>query len=167
MSEPLERRPLTVLFLCTGNSARSILGEAILNARGGPGFRGLSAGSQPTGKVNPHARAALAAAGIGSEGLRSKSWDAFADGPEIDIVITVCDSAAGESCPAFAGSALRVHWGIPDPAAAADPGAAFAATFDTLERRIRRLIELPLADLDEPGRRDALCRVALTEPYRA
>lgn len=161
--------PLTVLFLCTGNSARSILAEALLNARGGSKLRGLSAGSQPAGRVHPQALAKLAAAGIDTAGLRSKSWDEFSAGPPIDIVITVCDSAAGESCPAFPGRALRVHWGIPDPAAAApaDVAADFERAYDAFDRRIDRLLRIPFVELDDPARRGALVDIARAEPWRA
>lgn len=158
---------LTVLFLCTGNSARSVLAEAILNARGDGRFRGLSAGSHPAGRVNPEALRVLAAKGIDATAVRSKSWDEFADGPPIDVVVTVCDSAAGESCPLFPGDALKVHWGIPDPAGAADEPAAFARTFDVLDRRITRLVALPLAELDAAARRAALENIAAEEGVRS
>ncbi len=158
--------PITVLFLCTGNSARSILAEALLNALGTPRFRGLSAGSHPTGQPNPHALAALRRAGIATDGLRSKSWDEFADGPRIDLVITVCDSAAGERCPLFPGEGTKAHWGIPDPAGDADPDTAFAGAFDVLRRRVRRLVDLPLERLDPVGRSAALDGIAKAEPWR-
>jgi len=156
-----------VLFLCTGNSARSILGEALLNARGAPAFRGFSAGSRPTGRVNPLALRELEAAGVATEGLSSKSWDAFGDADPIDLVITVCDSAAGESCPVFPGRAVRTHWGIPDPAGADDEPRAFAAARDVMERRIGRLIDLPVGEMSEAELRDSLARIADAEPYRA
>jgi len=155
-----------VLFLCTGNSARSILGEALLNARGAPAFHGLSAGSRPAGRVNPHALRELESAGVATEGLASKSWDSFEDGVAIDLVITVCDSAAGESCPVFPGRAVRTHWGIPDPAGAADEPRAFAAARDVMERRIARLVELPVSEMSE-DLRQALSRIADAEPWRA
>lgn len=155
-----------MLFLCTGNSARSILGEALLNARGAPAFRGLSAGSRPTGRVNPRALRELEAAGVATEGLSSKAWDAFEGGEPIDLVITVCDSAAGESCPVFPGRAVRTHWGIPDPAGAADEPRAFAAARDVMERRIARLVDLPVGELSEDELRQALARIADAEPYR-
>lgn len=141
--------PVNVLFLCTGNSARSILGEALVNGLGAPAFRGYSAGSNPTGTVNPGAIKVLEAAGLETQQLASKSWDAFVTGPSIDIVITACDNAAGEACPLFPGKGLRVHWGIPDPAGAADEAAAFARAFDVLRRRVARLIELPVRDLQQ------------------
>lgn len=131
-----------VLFLCTGNSARSVLGEAILDARGGARFRGHSAGSHPTGRVNPGALAALQRHGHDVSNLRSKSWDEFAGAgaPEMHWVFTVCDNAAGESCPIWIGSPRTVHWGLPDPAAVvgsdSEVAAAFETTYDALSRRI-------------------------------
>ncbi|MDX1516034.1 MAG: arsenate reductase ArsC [Woeseiaceae bacterium] len=159
----MARDPIRILVLCTGNSCRSILAEALLNDRGRGRFVACSAGSRPTGSVNPHALAKLEREGLPTEGLRSKSWDEFAgDGaPAIDIVITVCDSAAGESCPVWHGSPVRAHWGIPDPAAAAgdDIGPAFDRAFDGLAARIDMLCELPLEDFDERQTRDALLRI--------
>lgn len=141
-----------VLFLCTGNSARSILGEVLLNKLGGGDWRGWSAGSNPVGRVNPHALALLREHGHDVSGLSSKRWDVFAgaDAPVMDVVITVCDSAAGEACPVWPGHPLTSHWGMPDPAAAADDAtarAAFAETYDTLHRRLSALVALPFADL--------------------
>lgn len=157
--------PVTVLILCTGNSARSILGESLVNALGAPHIVGLSAGSKPTGKVHPGALRVLQGAGHATDKLRSKSWDEFGSGTPVDIVITVCDSAAAESCPVFPGAAVRGHWGMPDPAAAADQDAAFARVFDVLKRRITRLTRLPLADLSASARRAALDDIAIQEPY--
>lgn len=132
--------PANVLFLCTGNSARSILAEALLNRLGEGRWRGFSAGSFPKGEVHPMALELLGARGFPTEGLRSKSWDEFAgpDSPRLDLVITVCDNAAGETCPVWPGRPARLHWGIADPAAVAGPGqrAAFAAACDELEARI-------------------------------
>ncbi|MFQ5348542.1 MAG: arsenate reductase ArsC [Rhodothalassiaceae bacterium] len=149
--------PRRVLFLCTGNSARSILAEAILNRLGSGRFTGLSAGSHPRGAVHPLARAVLAARGHGTAGLRSKSWDEFAGAgaPPIDIVITVCDNAAGEVCPVWPGHPVTAHWGLPDPAAVAGPEAvrraAFEATYDVLAQRIAALVSLPDDVLESPA----------------
>jgi arsenate reductase len=138
-----------VLFLCTGNSARSILGEALLNHLGGGRFFGYSAGSQPKGEVNPGAIEQLAAAGLPTKGLSSKSWEVFAapDEPPMDLIITVCDSAAGEACPIWPGQPTTAHWGLPDPADAPvgtpEAAAAFQSAFDALAARIRALVALP------------------------
>lgn len=127
----------TVLFLCTGNSSRSIIAEALLTAKGQGRFRALSAGSFPVGSVNPQALATLAAHDIATQNLHSKSWDVYAQTP-IDIVITVCDAAAGESCPLFPGKPLKAHWGVPDPKTAAD----FEAAYAKLAARIDSLLAL-------------------------
>lgn len=146
-----------VLILCTGNSARSILGEAIVNRLGGERFRGFSAGSFPKGQVNPGALRLLERHGYPTDGLRSKSWDEFAgpDAPRIDVVITVCDNAAGEICPIWPGHPVRAHWGLPDPAAVeggeAAEDAAFEAAHEALSRRIAELVELPIRDRDVPA----------------
>lgn len=160
------KKPLHCLFLCTGNSARSILAEATLNALGGDRFRGLSAGSRPTGEVNPFALRQLESAGIPADGLRSKSWDAFVGGDDIDIVITVCDSAAGESCPALPGRPPTAHWGIPDPAAATDDAApaAFAAAWELLRDRIAAMVAEPLEDCGPDERRRRLEAIAARYP---
>lgn len=153
---------MNVLFLCTGNSARSILGEAILNHDGAGRFAAFSAGSQPAGKVNPWALSTLAARGYPAEGYASKSWDAFAQGPEFDLIFTVCDSAAAESCPVWPGQPISAHWGIPDPAAVtgsdADKQAAFAVAFDRMKRRIEQMLALPI---------DALSPAALLAELQA
>ncbi len=142
---------MNVLFLCTGNSARSILAEAILKHDGTGRFAAFSAGSQPAGKVNPWALSTLAARGYPAEGYSSKSWDAFADGPEFDLILTVCDSAAAERCPVWPGQPISAHWGIPDPAAVegsdAEKEAAFALAFGRLKRRIDRMVALPIESL--------------------
>jgi len=143
-----------VLFLCTGNSARSIMAEAILNLKGRPHFTAYSAGSHPTGKVRPEALRQLETAHIPTEGLRSKAWDEFSlpSAPKLDFVFTVCDNAAKEVCPVWPGQPLTAHWGIPDPAAirgtAADVERGFRDAFFILERRISLFLSLPLASLD-------------------
>ena len=147
-------RPYNVLFLCTGNSARSVLAEAILNHRGGGRFRGYSAGSHPVGRVNPFAIDLLRQAQIATEGLRSKCWDEFAvpGAPPLDFVFTVCDNAAGEVCPMWPGQPMSAHWGLPDPAAVpgtdADKARAFRDTYVMLDRRISLFTSLPIASLD-------------------
>lgn len=147
-------QPYNVLFLCTGNSARSILAEAILRHRGGANFRAFSAGSHPTGIVNPAALRQLVKAGISTAGFRSKSWDEFAspEAPKIDFVFTVCDNAANEVCPIWPGQPLTAHWGIADPAAAKgseeEIDRAFRQAFVTLDRRIALFLSLPLSSLD-------------------
>lgn len=140
---------INVLFLCTGNSARSILAEAILNRVGAGRFRGYSAGSQPKDAPNPHALALLERLGHATGALRSKSWDEFgeADAPKIDIVITVCDAAAGESCPVWPGKPVKAHWGIADPANVTEPEAArvaFLEAFAQMAERIGSLVNLPV-----------------------
>jgi protein-tyrosine-phosphatase len=147
-------RPYNVLFLCTGNSARSILAEAILNKLGRGKFVAYSAGSDPKGEVNPHSLALLARLGFPIEGLRSKSWNEFAQpgAPELDFVFTVCDNAANEVCPVWPGQPMTAHWGVPDPAAVeGDPKkieAAFREAFMTLQRRIELFANLPVKTLD-------------------
>jgi arsenate reductase len=145
-------RPYNVLFLCTGNSARSILAEAILNAEGGDRFRAFSAGSFPKGAVNPAALALLGQLGFATQGLRSKSWDEFARGPELDFVFTVCDNAAGEVCPVWPGQPVTAHWGMPDPAIVegtdAEKMQAFRETLRMLANRIRVFTALPFEKLD-------------------
>jgi arsenate reductase len=143
-----------VLFLCTGNSARSILAEAILNKDGGEKFRAFSAGSQPKGEVNPHALELLRASGYDVSGLRSKSWAEFArpGAPKLDFVFTVCDNAAGEACPLWPGQPMTAHWGVPDPAdaggSAAEIAFAFKDAYRMLKRRIDLFSALPIAKLD-------------------
>ena len=144
-----------ILFLCTGNSARSILAEAILNHRGEGKFTGFSAGSHPSGTPRPEALHQLQAAGLPTEGLRSKSWDEFAapNAPHLDFVFTVCDNAANEACPFWPGQPMTAHWGIADPAAVhGSPeqiARAFRDAFVILDRRIGLFLALPLATLDQ------------------
>jgi len=147
------RPPYNVLFLCTGNSARSILAEALLNHKGKPDFHAFSAGSHPTGRVNPLALKQLEAAGLSVDGLRSKSWDEFAKpgAPQMNFVFTVCDNAAAEVCPVWPGQPVTAHWGVPDPAAVVGTidqmERAFRDAFVTLDRRIALFLSLPLASL--------------------
>lgn len=142
-----------VLFLCTGNSARSILAEALLNKEGAGRFRAFSAGSQPKGEPHPAALTLLRTLGIPTEGLRSKSWEEFAspDAPQIDLIITVCDNAAGETCPIWPGQPIAAHWGIEDPAAVEgdDQAEAFMKAFRYLRCRIDLLLALPLDTINE------------------
>jgi arsenate reductase len=144
-----------VLFLCTGNSARSILAEALMNHRGKPNFTAYSAGSHPTGTVRPEALRQIELARLPTEGLRSKSWEEFAKpgAPHLDFVFTVCDNAAKEVCPLWPGQPMTAHWGVPDPAAAAGSSEqiekAFRDAFMILDRRISLLLCLPLASLDK------------------
>jgi arsenate reductase len=146
--------PYNVLFLCTGNSARSIIAEAILNREGRGKFRAFSAGSHPKGAVNPHTIALLSRLSYDVAGLRSKSWQEFArpGAPKLDFVFTVCDDAAGESCPVWPGHPMTAHWGIPDPAAAQGAPAQIAGAFNDayrmLSRRIEAFTALPFAALD-------------------
>jgi protein-tyrosine-phosphatase len=151
MFEPI----FNVLFLCTGNSARSILAEAILNKDGAGRFHAFSAGSQPKGVVNPFAIKVLENRGYPTEGLRSKSWEEFAsaDAPRMDFVFTVCDDAAGETCPVWPGQPMTAHWGIEDPATVqgtdVQKEVAFDLAFYYLERRISLFRNLPLKSLDQ------------------
>ena len=153
-------QPLNVLFLCTGNSARSILGEAILNHDGEGRFKAYSAGSNPTGTVNPWAIHTLKTLGYPVEGYSSKSWSEFVDGPEFDLIFTVCDSAAAETCPVWPGRPTSAHWGIPDPAAAegsyAEKAAAFLDVFRMLKRRIDLMLALPIASFEQIALRERL-----------
>ena len=150
MVDPLQH----VLFICTGNSARSILAEGLMNQLGAPRYRAHSAGSHPTGIVNPFALATLKALQVPADGYRSKNWDEFAQpgAPKIDFVFTVCDNAAGETCPLWPGQPMTAHWGVPDPAAVQgsdeDKARAFMATAVTLKRRIELMLALPTRSLD-------------------
>ncbi|MGE4221167.1 MAG: arsenate reductase ArsC [Alphaproteobacteria bacterium] len=150
-------KPRNVLFLCTGNSARSILAEAILNREGTGRFRAYSAGSQPKGAVHPFALDLLRKLNHPTAGLRSKSWEEFAraDAPSLDFVFTVCDNAASEVCPVWPGQPISAHWGIPDPAAAegteAERRLAFAEAYRQMHNRISIFVSLPFASLDRLG----------------
>lgn len=169
MTQP---RPFNVLFLCTGNSARSIMAEAIMNRVGGGKFKAYSAGSHPAGQVNPLTLALLKRLNHPTEGLRSKPWDEFSrqadpDAPELDFVFTVCDDAAGEVCPVWPGQPMSAHWGMPDPAAFdggdAEKGLVFADTYRMLANRIGLFVNLPLTSLDRLSlqkRLDAIGRTA-------
>jgi protein-tyrosine-phosphatase len=148
-------KPLNVLFLCTGNSARSIMAEAILNRLGVGKFKGYSAGSFPKGAVNPHALTVLRKSNFDVSKLRSKSWDEFAGpgAPKLDFVFTVCDNAAKEVCPLWPGQPMTAHWGLPDPAAVegteAEQALAFADTFRMLYQRISIFVSLPFDKLSK------------------
>jgi arsenate reductase len=158
------QKPYSVLVLCTGNSARSIIGEALFNTMGDGRFRAYSAGSHPTGRVNPFAIEQVQALGYATENLRSKSWDEFAQpgAPQLDFVITVCDKAAGEVCPFWPGQPVTAHWGFPDPAAVEGTDdqkrAAFAQTLRQIRRRVELFLNLPIETLD---------RMALEKKIRA
>lgn len=151
----MEDKIYNVLFLCTGNSARSVMAEAILNVLGKGRFKAFSAGSSPSGHVQPMAKELAEAIGYDTSEIRSKSWDEFAveGAPEMDIVITVCDNAAGEACPVWLGHPALAHWGVADPVATAGDEAtrrhAYTAAFATLRRRIELLLSLPLESLDQ------------------
>mgnify|MGYP003403215240 CR=1 FL=1 len=161
-----QNRNFKVLFLCTGNSCRSILAEATFNHLAPPGWRAVSAGSKPTGKVHPRSLALLAREGISTEGYYSKSWDELPEVP--DIVATVCASAAGETCPVYLGPVLRTHWGVDDPAHAtgtdAEIDAEFFKAYRTLRNRIEALLALPLDELvrDRTALKAELDRIGAT-----
>ena len=148
-------RPYNVLFLCTGNSARSIMAEAILNKQGAGKFRAYSAGSQPKGRVHPETLRLLRGLGYDTSGVRSKSWSEFAapGAPPLDFVFTVCDNAAGETCPVWPGQPMTAHWGVPDPAEAkgspAEIAVAFKDVYRMLNQRIGIFTSLPLRSLDQ------------------
>jgi len=158
-----------VLFLCTGNSARSVMAEAILNRVGAGKFRACSAGSQPKGKVHPETLRLLQALGYDVSGFRSKSWDEFArpGAPRFDFVFTVCDSAAAEACPVWPGQPLTAHWGVPDPAAAvgspAEIALAFKDAYRMLHQRVAAFTALPIRSLDEPTLRAKLTEIGRME----
>lgn len=148
------RRPYNVLFLCTGNSSRSIMAEAILNHRGAPDFAAYSAGSHPAGMVNSYALRQVESAGLPTAGLRSKSWDEFAEpgAPKMHFVFTLCDSAASEPCPVWPGHPVTAHWGLPDPGFGGrtrdELERAFRDAFATLDRRVALFLALPFASLE-------------------
>ena len=156
-----------VLFLCTGNSARSIMAESILRKKGAPNFRAYSAGSHPSGKVNLQALRQLEQTHFPTDGLRSKSWDEFArpDAPKMDFVFTVCDNAANEVCPMWPGQPLTAHWGVPDPAAVRgsqeEIERAFRDAFVTLDRRIGLFLCLPMKSLDNMALKRQIDRIGL------
>ena len=151
----MAEKTYNVLFLCTGNSARSILAESIMNKLGEGRFRGFSAGSHPNGRVNPLALDLLKQLDFPTEGLHSKSWDEFAgmNGIHFDFVITVCDNAAGEACPVWPGHPVTAHWGIADPAAVEgtkmQKKAAFSRAYKSMDRRIKLFLNLPIASIDQ------------------
>jgi protein-tyrosine-phosphatase len=159
---------VNVLFLCTGNSARSILAEAYLNSVGRGRFKAYSAGSKPGGRVNPFALEFLAKSRFDTAGLRSKSWDEFAapDAPKMDFVFTVCDSAAAESCPFWPGQPMTAHWGVPDPAAVEgsdeDKRRAFRSALSVLSTRINLLVNLPVEKLDPLALKKKLDEIGAT-----
>jgi arsenate reductase len=154
-----------VLFLCTGNSARSVMAEVILNQKGKPHFAAYSAGSNPTGRINPHAVRQLEAARLPTSGLRSKGWDEFAKPgtPHLDFVFTVCDNAAKEVCPIWPGQPMTAHWGVPDPAVVSGSEEkierAFRDAFVVLDRRISLFLALPLSSLDKLAIRKEIARI--------
>ena len=161
--------PLNVLFLCTGNSARSIIAESILRKDGGGRFRAFSAGSMPKGAVNPFALKVLASYGYPVDGLSSKNWQVFAgpDAPKMDFVLTVCDNAAGEACPLWPGQPITAHWGIEDPAAVEgsdiEKERAFVIAFRYLKNRVSLLTSLPVASLNRLALTNHLQEIGRTE----
>jgi len=169
----MDERELNVLFLCTGNSARSIMAEAILNQLGRGRFRAFSAGSHPTGTVNPYALEQLRRAHLPVEGLRSKAWDEFArpGSPPLDFVFTVCDNAAGETCPVWPGRPVSAHWGVEDPAAVEGEDElkrrAFFKAYTLLHRRITLFVSLPLDKLDALALKRGVDDIGLLRSERA
>ncbi|MBU1447609.1 MAG: arsenate reductase ArsC [Gammaproteobacteria bacterium] len=163
----MSEKTYNVLVLCTGNSARSILGEVLFNKLGKGRFKAYSAGSKPAGQVNPGALEWMQANGFGTEGLRSKSWDEFSapGAPEFDFVFTVCDNAAGEVCPVWYGAPMTAHWGIPDPAHVEGDEArraAFNKAAEQLTRRIQLFLSLPIEKLDKLTLKDKLNEIGRT-----
>ena len=166
-------RPYNVLFLCTGNSARSIMAEAILNRAGAGTFKAYSAGSHPKGEVNPRTIQLLKRLNYATDNFRSKPWDEFAvaDAPHLDFVFTVCDNAANEACPVWPGQPMTAHWGVPDPAAAtgteAQIGLAFSEAYRQLNNRISIFVSLPFARLDKLSLKKRLDEIGKTGPVPA
>jgi len=158
----MENRPLHILVVCTGNSCRSVLGEALFNHLGAGRVKAFSAGSHPLGRINVNALATLARHKLPTEGYVSQSWDEFADA-DIDIMISVCDSAAGEPCPAYLGTATRGHWGLTDPAhVTGSPEqiiAAFEKAFATMQQRIESLLALPIEQMSKAELQTALAKI--------
>jgi protein-tyrosine-phosphatase len=170
LEQAVADRPYNVLFLCTGNSARSILAEALINQWGDGRFRGFSAGSHPKGTVHPIALRLLKKMNLPTEGLRSKSWDEFAapGAPPLDFVFTVCDNAAGEACPYWPGQPMTAHWGVPDPAAVegsdAEKWLAFRDAFRLLDNRIKIFTSLPLDSFDRLKLKERLDAIGRARP---
>jgi arsenate reductase len=168
--EAMSQRPYHVLFLCTGNSARSIMGEVLINKWGGGRFVGFSAGSYPKAEVNPLTLKLLEHLQLPTDGLRSKSWDEFArpGAPELDFVFTVCDNAAGETCPVWPGQPITAHWGMEDPAAAEGTEAERLAVFNkvlrALEGRIKIFCSLPLRSLDRVRIKEQVDEIGHSKP---
>jgi len=164
------KRRYNVLFLCTGNSARSIMAEALMNNKGRPYFTAYSAGSQPSGCINPHALKMIQTARLPIEGLRSKTWDEFTKlgAPELHFVITVCDNAAKAACPVWPGKPITANWAVPDPAAVTGSedqiDRAFRDAFNVLDRRISLLLCLPLASLDKLAIQKEIDRIGQEMP---
>ena len=166
----MTEKTYNVLFLCTGNSARSIMAEALLNTIAGGRFRAFSAGSHPAGQVNPYAIEQAKAVGYAADDMRSKSWDEFAqaDAPVMDFVITVCDRAAGEVCPVWPGQPMTAHWGFRDPAAAIGPDDELRHVFATVCREIKTRLDifcsLPMEKLDKLALKRELARIGEVKP---
>lgn len=158
----MSQKPYNVLVLCTGNSCRSVMGEALVNHLGAGRFKAYSAGSNPIGRINAGALATLARHNLPTDGYTSKSWEAL-EGIDFDILIAVCDSAAGEACPVYLSSAIRTNWGVADPGhvegTPEEVIAAFEATFATLRHRITRLVELPIDSMSREQLSEALDRI--------
>ena len=169
----MQHKTFNVLFLCTGNTARSILAEALLNAMAGTRFNAFSAGSHPKGMVNPYAIELLQKNRLPTEGLRSKSWDEFAQpgAPQLDFVFTVCDNAAGEPCPVWPGQPMTAHWGVADPAAVigteTERWLAFRQAFRELENRIKIFTSLPIRSLDRLKLQERLDAIGRARPGSA